>query len=87
MKTTNKCPRCSAKRCAPDLFECRTEECRDFDSGDLTGGLRQSDLCRERVKVAKLKKRIETMEMAAKDLFLSNHLLRKENDTLRNPNF
>lgn len=59
----DKCPKCSAKRCAPDLFECKSEEYRDFDSGELTGGIRQSLLCRERCKVAKLKKQVEKLKV------------------------
>lgn len=72
-----KCPKCSAKRCAPDLFECKSEECRDFDSGELTGGVRQSVLCRERCKVAKLKKQVDRLKLENDRLVEWNNALAK----------
>ena len=47
MKTANKCPKCGAKNCDTPINQSITQ---------------QSDLCRERCKVAKLRKQVERLK-------------------------
>ena len=86
MKPANKCPRCGAKN-----FSCESEAgtC-DVDMPFFD----QSDLCRERCKVAKLKKQNDKLKERTKALQEWGETaeeairsLQKIIDTLRNPKF
>ena len=85
MKPANKCPNNVCKKCGSGwvmkdhgktlwrTFGCDSEVDND---GEFT----QSNLCRERVKVAKLKKQVERLRF-------KNKLLEIDIETLRNPKF
>ena len=68
MKTANKCPKCGKPiLCQSNIsktFECQTFQLKE---GNV---LAQSDLCRERVKVAKLKKKVEIGRKLSSQLWL-----------------
>jgi len=80
-----RCPKCSAPRRSGSHYEC--------DSRQLTemGGTKpqhtQSALCRERCKVAKLKKQVEKLKERAESAEWAVKELQKTVNTLRNPNF
>lgn len=83
MKTANKCPHCNIRK--------RT---RGVDGGDYECGTQincpitaQSHFCRERVKVAKLKKQVERLKERAESAEWAVKELQKTVTTLRNPKF
>lgn len=91
MKTANKCPKCGARdeiQNVYNLWDCGSEA--RVDGTDWV----QSDLCRERVKVAKLKKQNDKLKERTKALQEWGETaeeairsLQKIIDTLRNPKF
>ena len=92
MKPANKCPNNVCKKCGSGwvmkdhgktlwrTFGCDSEVDND---GEFT----QSNLCRERCKVAKLKKRLKYITDLAWKLRIKNEMLEIDIETLRNPKF
>lgn len=76
-----KCPKCSSQ-CIQDaelvIFACNTENGTYFN---------QSELCKERVKNAKLKKQVERMKERAESAEWAVKELQKTVTKLRNPKF
>lgn len=78
-----KCPKCGAKKDSSKGYACLSVDLR---MGPINR-FKQSDLCRERVKVARLKKRLKYITDLAWKFRIENERLQDENNTLRNPNF
>jgi hypothetical protein len=80
VKKKNKCPKCGAKEAWTDYqnWSCGSNDKAEFG---------QSDLCRERVKVQKLKRKVERLTAALDTETRAVDQLRRELVVLRNPNF
>ena len=80
-----KCPKCGK----PILYESnisRTFDCHTFQPKE-GAVLVQSELCKKRVKVAKLKNQVEKLKIEAKYWREHHDFLQDTVTTLRNPNF
>lgn len=60
MKTANKCHKCGAKKDSTKGYACESVDAQTMNGENYPFG--QSDLCRERVKVARLKKQVERLK-------------------------
>lgn len=83
MKTANKCPKCGAAKKEIYSFWCDSKP-DGFPAGFQ---FEQSALCRERCKVAKLKKKVAKLKERAESAEWAVKELQKTVTTLRNPNF
>jgi ribosomal protein S27AE len=83
MKPKNKCPKCGAKEVWMDYTDCRNWACGSNDKPEFD----QSELCRERFQVQRLKRKVERLTERAEAAEWAVKEMQKTVTILRNPNF
>ena len=77
MKTANKCPKCQSRNIGPNHKVLKMWRCMSSD--DSVTGFDQSDLCRARCKVAKLKRQVNKLKERVEVAELAESALRNSN--------
>jgi hypothetical protein len=84
MKPKNKCPKCGAKMGDNAQY---TLKCRSLITTGIDAGFSQSQYCKKRVQVQRLKRKMEELTTALDAETRAFDQLRRELVVIRNPNF